>query len=314
MQQYDSRREFAQGLDGVLYYQPPVPALPAADGGTATVVLYNADGTELQAAASVDVDFTATTLDGAIVAGARSAVLTDDLDTNEIFAGMGAWLGSVDDGPLEQVVVLSRATATKTVTFKEPVKYGHADDVAFHPSRLLYDLTSTHTATKATAYRALWTYQSVAEGAGVDILGESLFDVVVSPFVIAENPMLLQAHIPNHVRAAIDTIAMEDIKEAAVDGIKMDLRRALLVPANVVDREQFELALVFRIRAILATRAFQTNPALERAMTVAWDAYQGEFDRVMAARLAWYDENGDRVVGETEQTQGTYRYFHERRR
>lgn len=283
------RQRFKEDSAGTIRFRPPEgPPITSA-----TIVLYDRGGGELQAAAAATLPLVDTTVASTAISEGDDE-FTVAAGTN-IEVGKWLWLGTYGSDPIEMVRV--KRIASTTVTTAEPIRYAHAIGQEVKGSEITYSLTATHTATLGRSHRALWGY----------IVGTTayestqLWDVVKTVFKLPLTPQDLTIRLPQDLReSGTEVFNMLDLIDLAETIISRDVARRGRRMDLVRDPEQFDEVGILCIRMILLERAMNSDAAYIPMYNQAHSLYQEELAQLLASGIIWYDENEDLSIDGVE--------------
>lgn len=218
--------------------------LPQRADATPAFVVYNGSGGTALSSTSVTMDAVDTTLNGALSAGATTAVLTS---VSGVTAGRRYLMGGSEDAGGEFVTVKSLSGSTATLV--RPLRYAHATASAFQSTRVTCAVTADTVATIGRHYRleVTWAVSTVTQPAWVlsfDVTRYAARSTVTSLEDVAAGDPLLGKRLPAG-------LWWPDLRDAAWDEIT-DRVAAKVDPGALVSGTALSRAHRYLCRVLIA--------------------------------------------------------------
>lgn len=251
--------------------------------------------TELLAATTCT-QFTANTINGATSAGASSLILTTAVSYSPVEGDLFTIAASAS-GPSETVECLYYASATKTMTLKQDMRYAHATGTAIYGRFCYHDMVTTSTSTFTKALQMILSWQAYASTAlAYPAVTER---AEITSLTYGGNDMAGRFALlyprENRVITANDALFTDYFAEAKKQ-LSIELRGRGLMMDRVVDQERLDPSLLTLTRYLVTLGG---GDDWETERNVALNEYARQFE-ILCSEPIWTDENLDGAQDDDE--------------
>ena len=290
--------EIVKDVGGAVALDTPQQGRPSS----ATVTIYNPDGTTLVASGSATIDTCNTTTTATVAAGVTAVAVssTTGIEVGRHYVISGA------DGRSEWVRVM--ALSGTDVTLAEDLAHGYASGAAFVGTRISKAISAANAATLDEGYSAAWVYTTDGTQYRVntffDVVRSKWADVIITPhdFRVRAGDMALPEFEADN---AIGLDFADDIKHAT-ELVRQEVGSRGFRPALFLSPgETFKEAISQRVLLTFAERG-QSVPAPWQDDVLGWMELRREiYEQALNSALnnANFDTNEDAVVTDTERKQ-----------